>query len=65
MVGEQFNVEKQIRKPAITGYITHQLDLPDAAALPFLRGLHAIDGMLVRAGVLRSTGVIVYARKPR
>ena len=64
MVRERFVIQKLMRKPAVTGYITHQLNLPDTTAMPLLRALHAVDGVLVGAGVLRSTGVVVFARKP-
>jgi 2-polyprenyl-3-methyl-5-hydroxy-6-metoxy-1,4-benzoquinol methylase len=63
LISENFTIEHRIVKPAITGYITHQLDLPDGTALPLLRGLRRIDQTLVNAGVLHSTGVILYARK--
>jgi SAM-dependent methyltransferase len=63
LIGERFTVEQRIPAPAITGYLTHQVRLPDAAALPLLRALCALDRRLVRWGVLRSTGVIIYARK--
>lgn len=63
LVGAHFAVEQSIVKPAITGYIAHQVDMPDRTALPMLRALRAFDGALVRLGLLHSTGVIVYARK--
>ncbi len=64
LIGSQFEIEQLIRKPAVTGYIAHQLAMPRWAALPLLRGLRAVDTLLVRGGLLHSTGVIVYARKP-
>lgn len=63
LVHEAFTVERKIVKPAITGYITHQLSMGDTMALPLLRSLRAFDGLLVRLGLLKSTGVILYARK--
>ncbi|MEO0562874.1 MAG: class I SAM-dependent methyltransferase [Chloroflexota bacterium] len=64
LVGERFNIEQKVVKPAVTGYITHQVDLPDTIANPLLRGLHAVDSWLVARNWLQSTGVILYARKP-
>lgn len=63
LIGEQFRIEQLIPAPAVTGYITHQINMPDWAALPLLRALCGIDRLLVRLKILRSTGVIVYARK--
>ncbi len=63
LIQERFVVEALARAPAFTGYITAQVKLPDTLALPLLRGLRAADRLLVRAGVLHSTGVVVYARK--
>ncbi len=63
LIGERFTVERRVDAPAVTGYITHQLKLPDWAALPLLRGLCAVDRLLVRIKLLRNTGVILYARK--
>lgn len=65
LIQQQFIVEKRIDKPAITGYITAQLKLPERIAVPLLKALYAIDAQLVRFKVLRNTGVIVYARKER
>ncbi|MGQ9888993.1 MAG: class I SAM-dependent methyltransferase [Aggregatilineales bacterium] len=63
LIEERFVVEQRVAAPAITGYLTHQVKLPDRLALPLLRALCAADTRLVRWGLLRSTGVIVYARK--
>lgn len=63
LIGERFSIEQQMSAPAVTGYITHQIAMPDALALPLLRGLCAVDRLLVRLKLLRSTGVIIYARK--
>jgi len=63
LVSQQFHIEQKIVKPAVTGYITHQLDLPDRVALPLLRTLRAVDASLVQLGLLRSTGVVLYATK--
>ncbi len=64
LVSERFVIEQRIQAPAVTGYITHQVNLPDVLALPLLRGLLVIDQALVNLKLLRSTGVILYARKP-
>lgn len=63
LIHERFDVEQHINAPAVTGYITHQLEMPDWAALPLLRALCHIDRWLVRLKLLRNTGVILYARK--
>ncbi|MCB9450403.1 MAG: class I SAM-dependent methyltransferase [Anaerolineaceae bacterium] len=63
LIGERFTVERRVDSPAVTGYITHQVKLPDWAALPLLHGLCAVDRLLVRFKLLRNTGVILYARK--
>jgi 2-polyprenyl-3-methyl-5-hydroxy-6-metoxy-1,4-benzoquinol methylase len=63
LVEEHFVVERRVVAPAFTGYITAQLKAPDALAIPFLRLLRGIDRLLVRLGLLRSTGVILYVRK--
>ena len=59
----RFSVERIERSPAITGYVTHQLQAPDALALPFLRALCVADRALVRVGLLGSTGLTIYARR--
>lgn len=63
LIRARFRVEQRVDAPAVTGYITHQIRLPDALALPLLRALCAVDRLLVRAKILRNTGVILYARK--
>lgn len=63
LVYDHFTVEQRIDAPAVTGYITHQIKLPDWAALPLLRALCVVDRALVRLKLLHNTGVIVYARK--
>lgn len=63
LIGRRFQVERRIDSPAFTGYITHQIKMPDAVALPLLRSLCAADRLLVRLKILRNTGVILYARK--
>ncbi len=63
LIGQRFQVERRIDAPAVTGYITHQLRMPDVLALPLLRVLCTVDRLLVRLKILRNTGVILYARK--
>jgi 2-polyprenyl-3-methyl-5-hydroxy-6-metoxy-1,4-benzoquinol methylase len=58
-----FDVEFERPHPAVTGYIAGNLRGPDVLALPFLKALAAADRTLVRAGILRSTGLTVSARK--
>ncbi len=64
LVQERFIIEHQTRKPAVTGYLAHQISLPDAIALPLLRVIKVIDVALVKLRVLHSTSLVVYARKP-
>jgi 2-polyprenyl-3-methyl-5-hydroxy-6-metoxy-1,4-benzoquinol methylase len=63
LIGQRFEVERRIDSPAVTGYITHQINMPDSLALPLLRALCAVDRLLVRLNILHNTGVILYARK--
>ncbi len=63
LINATFTVKRRVDAPAITGYITHQIKLPDWVALPFLRALCRVDRLLVRLNLLRNTGVILYAYK--
>lgn len=63
LVQQQFEVGQHITKPAVTGYLAHQIKLPQRAAMAVLRGIKAVDSVLVRTGLLRSTGVVLIARK--
>lgn len=63
LVRQRFTVERMARKPAVTGYIAAQLALPDRVAIPLLRALAVPDRWAVRLGLLRSTGVVLFARK--
>ncbi len=63
LIAERFTIERRVNMPAVTGYVTAQLRAPDAVALPLLRALRAVDRRLVAAGLLRNSGVVVYARK--
>lgn len=64
LVSEKFTIDRLINAPAVTGYITAQIKMPQAIALPFLRGLKVIDQLLVKLGLLKNSGVTVWARKP-
>ncbi len=63
LIQQRFTVETLGRSPAFTGYLTAQVRLPDALALPLLRAMRAGDRLLVRAHILHSSGVVLYARK--
>lgn len=63
LVRERFVIEHYTHKPAVTGYVTAQLHLPDRVAIPLLAILRVGDRLLVRHNVLHSTGTILYARK--
>jgi 2-polyprenyl-3-methyl-5-hydroxy-6-metoxy-1,4-benzoquinol methylase len=63
LIEQQFMIESMRRSPAFTGYLAHQVRLPEALALPLLYGIRAVDAALVRLGALRSTGVVVTAMK--
>ncbi len=63
MMQELFTIEQLIIPPAVTGYVTAQLRLPDVLAVLFLKILKQIDKMLVKIGLLQSSARIVYARK--
>lgn len=65
LVQEHFTIEKRVDAPAFTGYVTAQLKLPEWIAIPLLKLMRTVDQALVRAKLLRNTGVILYARKPR
>jgi len=65
LIEQRFIIERRQPIPVVTGYVTAQLKAPDALALPFLKGLRAVDRLLMRAGLLHSTGLVIYARKPR
>jgi 2-polyprenyl-3-methyl-5-hydroxy-6-metoxy-1,4-benzoquinol methylase len=63
LIEERFSIERVIVPPAVTGYVTAQLKLPDAIGVPLLRGLKVVDKMLVAIGILKPSARIVYARK--
>jgi len=64
LIEQHFLVERKVIKPAVTGYLAHQINLPHAQAMRVLRAVKAVDGVLTKLGVLHSTGVIMYGRKP-
>ncbi|MBL8119522.1 MAG: class I SAM-dependent methyltransferase [Anaerolineae bacterium] len=63
LISQQFRVEKRVDMPAFTGYVTAQFKAPDAVAVPILKVMRVVDSALVRAGLLKNTGVILYARR--
>ena len=63
LIGQQFTVEKRVDFPAFTGYVTAQLKMPEAVAVPILKAMRVVDQFFVRLGLLHNTGVILYARK--
>jgi SAM-dependent methyltransferase len=63
LIQERFTVEKMAYAPALTGYLTAQVKLPNALALPLLRLIRLGDRLLVRLKILHSTGVVLYARR--
>ncbi len=63
LVRQRFTIEQETRKPAVTGYVSAQLALPDRVAFPLLRVLAILDRWAVRLGLLHSTGVVLFARK--
>jgi hypothetical protein len=64
MIASLFEVDSRAEDIAITGYIAAQLKAPDPIAVPFLRLMGVVDRAAVRAGLLRSTGLTLWARKP-
>lgn len=63
LIEERFDVVQLARAPAVTGYLTAQVKLSEGLAIPLLHAIRAGDRLLVRAHVLHSTGVVLYARK--
>ncbi|QPC84318.1 methyltransferase domain-containing protein [Phototrophicus methaneseepsis] len=63
LVQAQFADVRVFNKPAVTGYLAHQINLSRWLAIPLLRMIGAIDSLMVRIGLLKNTGVVVYARK--
>jgi 2-polyprenyl-3-methyl-5-hydroxy-6-metoxy-1,4-benzoquinol methylase len=63
LVRDRFTIEKSTDLPAFTSYVAEELRLPDPLALPLLRILGKLDVLLVRCNILRSTGIVLYARK--
>jgi 2-polyprenyl-3-methyl-5-hydroxy-6-metoxy-1,4-benzoquinol methylase len=62
LIDDHFTIERRVSQPGITGYVSAQLKLPDALAIPFLNALRALELLLVRLRLVRSTGVVLYAR---
>jgi hypothetical protein len=64
ILGRTFEVEWTRRHPAIVGYLADEVRMPDRLALPLLAAVRFFDRCLVRFGILQSSGLTVYARKP-
>ncbi|GEM_PF-2320474 len=64
LIEKHFTVKERFDHPAVTGYVTAQLKMPDRIAIPMLRWLYRLDAFFVRRGLLRGTGVTLLARKP-
>jgi len=63
LIGRRFTIDRMVRAPAVTGYLAHQVNLPDRVARPLLRVMGAVDRLCVWTRLLHSTGLVVYARK--
>lgn len=63
LIRRALRVEKIERQPAFTGYLAHQVRLPRVLALPLLYTVRAADSALVGLRVLRTSGLVVWARK--
>lgn len=63
IVNDQFSVEKQIPDLAITSYLSQQIRLSDKFALPILKVIRFIDRSFMKLGLIKSTGITVYAYK--
>jgi len=63
LIERYFHVVKKGKSAAVVGYISAQLRLPDQTAIPLLKAIRVIDVALVRVGLFKPTGLVVYARK--
>jgi 2-polyprenyl-3-methyl-5-hydroxy-6-metoxy-1,4-benzoquinol methylase len=64
LIGRSLAIERRASGPAFTRYLAGELRGPEGLARRLLGSLGVVDGLLVRMGVLRSTQVILWARKP-
>lgn len=62
LVYQHFTIERRVSLPGITGYVSAQLKLPDRLAIPILKTLRAVERLLLRLRLIKSTGVVLYAR---
>jgi len=62
LIHESFEVLQEERGGTVTGYLAHQLRLPRALALPLLRLVYGLERLLLRLGLLHSSGVVLLAR---
>ncbi|MCS6836566.1 MAG: methyltransferase domain-containing protein [Anaerolineae bacterium] len=66
LIQQAFDVIDLERGGTVTGYLAHQLRLPRSLALPLLRLIYGLERLLLRLGLLRSSGVVLLARsRPR
>jgi 2-polyprenyl-3-methyl-5-hydroxy-6-metoxy-1,4-benzoquinol methylase len=63
LVYQQFRVERRLNLPAFTGYVSAQWKAPDRVAVPVLKAMRAVDRFLIRLGLVKNTGVVLFARK--
>lgn len=63
LVKQNFRVEQMHARADVTGYLAHQVNLPDALALPILRCVRSLERLLMRMGIIIPSGQVVYARK--
>ncbi|MFN8378015.1 MAG: methyltransferase domain-containing protein [Anaerolineae bacterium] len=63
LVTEHFDIEREIRAPAVTGYVSAQLRVPEPMAIPLLKSLRAVDQAAVNLNLLKPTGLVIYAHK--
>lgn len=63
LVKQNFRIEQMHPRADVTGYLAHQVHLPEALAFPILRGVRGLERALMRSGILVPSGQVVYARK--
>jgi len=62
LIHQAFEVIEEERGGTVTGYLAHQLRLPRALALPLLRLIYGLERLLLRLGLLHSSGIVLLAR---
>lgn len=63
LIRARFAVEVSRPLPAFTGYVAHQIEMPPTLARAVVSALRVADLALVRGRAVRSTGLVVWARK--